>query len=109
MARPRREPDKIILEAALALPEIKRRAVDCETVYGNQAGHIDLGYNAVVEKAAEILRKRAGWTRAEAVEMAYDNLLLASNGTQWRRTGEVTLLMPERVVRAFCAKRTEGG
>lgn len=100
-----RNSTEIIVEELGKLRPAQRHCPPLGTIYGGQAQFMDIGFIAVVQRAAEILRKKAGWTRAEAVEMAFDNLLLADD--RWDRTGEVALLKNEGVARALCCRKEE--
>ena len=96
---------KIIVEELRRLKPAQRFCPPLTKVYGSSASQfMDIGRVAVMERAAEILRKRAGWSRAEAVEMAYDNLL---NSAPYERVGEVILLKSEGVARALCIRKEE--
>lgn len=97
-----RDSTNIIAEELGKLRPAQRHCPPLPVIYGGHTAFMDIGYVAVVERTAEILRKKAGWTRAEAVEMAFDNLLLADD--RWDRTGEVALLKGEGVARALCVR-----
>lgn len=99
-----RDTSRILVEALQAIPSGKRVQADPATIFAD-AQPIDIGRSAVVERAAEILRKRVGWSRADAVEMAYDSFLYEGNRREWERTGEVVLLKMEGVARALCKRR----
>ena len=100
-----RDTSKIIGEALNAIPKAKRTMADPQQLY--HAEPVDIGRAAVVERAIEIIRKDNGWSRADAVELAYDSLLYAGNVRKWERVGEVCLLKYEGVARALCRKREE--
>jgi hypothetical protein len=96
----------IIVEELGRLTPVQRHCPSLPVVYGHQdMAFMDVGVVAVTQRAAEILRKKAGWTRAEAVEMAFDNLLLADD--RYERCGEVALLKGEGVARALCVRKEE--
>lgn len=98
MAEYIRDLNRILAEELLAMPPSQRRVAPSPD--GGQ--FIDVGRTACVKLACEIMRK--GWSRADAVEMAFDRLLADGNGQQWKRTGEVALLNNELVARAFCSR-----
>jgi len=101
-----RDTTNIIVDAYKALKPAQRFCPPLHAVFGTErAQFLDIGYAAVVQRAGEILRKKAGWTRAEAVEMAFDNLLNADS--RWEREGEVVLLKGEGVARALCIWKEE--
>lgn len=98
---------RIIVDGLRKLKPAQKFCPPLHAVYGHQrAQFMDIGYTVVVQRAAEILRKKAGWSRAEAVEMAFDNLLRAD--PRWEREGEVVLLKSEGVARALCVWKEEG-
>lgn len=101
-----RNSTQIIAEELGRLRPAQRHCPALHVVYGHNDLHfMDIGIIAVTSRASEILRKRAGWTRAEAVEMAFDHLLRA--GEVWDREGEVALLKGEGVARALCIRKEE--
>jgi hypothetical protein len=96
----------IIVDELRKLKPAQKFCPPLHYVYGHGGVQfMDIGYVAVVERAVEILRKKAGWTRVEAVEMAFDNLLSAD--PRWSREGEVVLLKGEGVARALCVRKEE--
>jgi hypothetical protein len=96
---------KIIVEELARLKPAQRFVPQLWQVYSRETAFMDIGYAAVVQRTTEILRKRAGWSRAEAVEMAFDNLLSADS--RFERAGEVVLLKSEGVARALCIRRED--
>lgn len=98
---------KLLAEALRDMPPAARFLADRQTVYGTDGDFVEVGYRPVIERAAEILRKRNGWSRADAVEMAFDSLLYAGNGRKWERAGEVALIKAESIARAFCKRRED--
>lgn len=98
MAEYIRDLNRILADELLAMPPAQRRIGPSPD--GGQ--FIDVGRSAVVGLACEIMRK--GWSRADAVEMAFDSLLAAGNGQQWTRTGEVVLIKSDHIARAFCSR-----
>ena len=101
-----RDCTQIIVDELLAMKAAQRFCPPLHLVYGHQGVQfMDIGRDEVVRRASEILRKKAGWTRAEAVEMAFDNLLSADK--RWEREGEVVLLKNEGVARALCVWKEE--
>src|SRR5678809_1555144 len=68
-----RNTTKLLAEALRDMPPAAKYMADRHTVYGTDGDFIEVGYKPLVQRAAEILRKRNGWTRADAVEMAFDS------------------------------------
>lgn len=100
-----RDTGKILVDALHNMNNAQRFVPPLRNVYHDGAQFMDLSRDQVVQRAAEILRKRAGWTRAEAVEMAFDNMLRVD--PRWVREGEVVLLKSEGVARALCVWKEE--
>lgn len=102
-----RSTSRLLAEELQRLSPAKKVIASHRAIYGDEGDFIDIGHVPVVRLASEILRKRNGWSRADAVEMAFDHLLSAGNGRKWQRAGEVTLNKYEGVARAFCLHREE--
>src|SRR6187551_550442 len=103
-----RNTTKLLAEALRDMPPAAKYMADRHTVYGTDGDFIEVGYKPLVQRAAEILRKRNGWTRADAVEMAFDSLLYGGNDRRWERVGEVALIKAEGLARAYCKRREDG-
>lgn len=101
-----RDTSRILAQALMEMSPAAKILVHTQVLYG-KGEFMDIGRSAVMQRAAEILRKRNEWSRADAVEMAFDSLLTAGVERKWQRVGEVALLKNEGVARAFCQRREE--
>jgi hypothetical protein len=102
-----RDTSRILAQALMVMSPAAKTLVHTDVLYAGKGEFMSIGRSAVIERAAEILRKRNEWSRADAVEMAFDSLLAAGVERKWQRVGEVALLKNEGVARAFCQRREE--
>lgn len=96
---------EILYEALMAIPPAKRQITAPSTLYGDGGAFMDVGMQAVMDRAAEILDKDLGYTEADAVELAFDSLLYAGTSREWERVGEVALIAAEHIARAYCLRK----